>query len=187
MEELKDSLTLIKQDLVTKKIVSVENTSKESIEKLASKQENLLTDCDLDSILWTGNFELATLQKLTSSGHLSFPSLLPVVTLDLEQKVLMQAFVNTTALSETFRTGFANYFSRSRNKIWLKGESSDNRQEIVDVYNSVGNSFFIYVVKQKIAACHEGFYSCFYRKLNQDQSLTQIDFDRKFKPEKVYG
>ena len=99
----------------------------------------------------------------------------------------MQAFVNTTALSETFRTGFANYFSRSRNKIWLKGESSDNRQEIVDVYNSVGNSFFIYVVKQKIAACHEGFYSCFYRKLNQDQSLTQIDFDRKFKPEKVYG
>jgi phosphoribosyl-AMP cyclohydrolase len=145
MEVLKDSLTLIKQDLVTKKIVSVENTSKESIEKLASKQENLLTDCDLDSILWTGNFELATLQKLTSSGHLSFPSLLPVVTLDLEQKVLMQAFVNTTALSETFRTGFANYFSRSRNKIWLKGESSDNRQEIVDVYNSVGKFFFLFM------------------------------------------
>ena len=100
---------------------------------------------------------------------------------------MMQAFLNLEAISKMFETGFAVYFSRSRNKIWLKGESSDNRQKIEKVYYNRKEFFFVYVVSQKLAACHEGYYSCFFRKIETDRSFTQIDFDRKFQPEKVYG
>jgi phosphoribosyl-AMP cyclohydrolase len=146
-----------------------------------------LVDCDLDSVLCIGKYELAKFKRISSVEGFSFTELLPVITIDSENKVLMQAYLNIGALSETFKTGYANYFSRSRNKIWLKGESSDHKQEMIQVEYSSKNSLFIYVVKQSIAACHDGFYSCFYRKINLDGSFSQIDFDRKFEPEKVYG
>ncbi len=187
METLKTTLTLIKQDANTKKIVSVESISSKLIKSMISKDEMLLVDCDLDAVLHVGNFTLAEQNIITPENKFSFSELLPVVAVDLEGKVLMQAFLNSMALAETFKTGYATYFSRSRNKIWLKGESSDNKQELVEAYYTEKNSFFVYVVKQKTAACHEGFYSCFFRKINPDGHFTQIDFDRKFKPEKVYG
>jgi phosphoribosyl-AMP cyclohydrolase len=187
VEEIKNPITIIKQDSMSKKIVSVKSISPESFfSESESSNENLI-DCDLDSILSIGNYEVTALKKIQSADSFTFTDLLPVVTVDSDGKVLMQAFLNSHSLSETFGTKFANYFSRSRNKNWLKGESSDNKQEILEVYFSEKDSFFVYVVKQKMAACHEGFYSCFYRKINSDKSLIQIDFDRKFKPEKVYG
>lgn len=187
MEELKNPITIIRQDSKSKKIVSVKSITTESFfSEMETSNENLI-DCDLDSILSIGNYEVTALKKIESIDSVSFSDLLPVVAVDLDGKVLMQAFLNSHSLKETFRTKFANYFSRSRNKNWLKGESSDNKQEILEVYFSEKELFFVYVVKQKMAACHEGFYSCFYRKINPNRSLIQIDFDRKFKPEKVYG
>lgn len=88
------------------------------------------------------------MEEITNSNEFSFSGLLPVVTVDLENRVLMQAFLNLEAISKMFETGFAVYFSRSRNKIWLKGESSDNRQKIEKVYYNRKEFFFVYVVSQ---------------------------------------
>jgi phosphoribosyl-AMP cyclohydrolase len=187
MELLKEKICLIKQDKDSMRISSLKTISSEKLFSEISIHSNSFIDCDLDSVLSIGKYELADLKEVLYSHDFSFSGLLPVVTIDLESKVLMQAYLNLEALSETFKTGYANYFSRSRNKIWLKGESSDNKQKINKVFYSEQDSFFVYSVSQNLAACHEGFYSCFFRKINTDGSFEQIDFDRKFKPEKVYG
>ena len=77
----------------------------------------------------------------------------------------MQAYADRQALKLTFDTGFAHYFSRSRNNLWKKGETSGNVQKILDIYVDCDGDCILYVVEQKGAACHTGEYSCFYRKL----------------------
>ncbi|MBP9885449.1 MAG: phosphoribosyl-AMP cyclohydrolase [Leptospiraceae bacterium] len=187
MEKLKQTVSVIKQDIESKCITSVESISSENFSAELQNAKEVFVDCDLDSVLCLGDYGRSDIKPVTSYENFIFPSLIPVVALDSDNKVLMQAFVNKEALENTLNTGFANYFSRSRNKIWLKGESSDNKQKILNIYFSQKGSFFIYVVNQKKAACHEGFYSCFFRKMELNGGFTQIDFDRKFLPEKVYG
>lgn len=185
MNNIKENITIIEQDFETKKIISVKTMPSNSLNSKNLIEKKHFIDCDLDSILVSGKYELIQTQKIKSSKDISFSNLLPVVTVDAAGKVLMQAFVNEEALEKTLESGFAVYFSRSRNKIWLKGESSNNKQKIIDI--QYADSFFVYIVKQDLAACHEGFYSCFYRQLLADGSIAQIDFDRKFLPDKVYG
>lgn len=187
MEKLKPIISVVKQDIDSKCITSIESISSDNFAVHLEFAKEVFVDCDLDSVLTFGDYGRSDIKPVSSFENFDFSELLPVVTLDSDNKVLMQAFINLEALKKTFETGFANYFSRSRNKIWLKGESSDNRQKILHIYFSQKGSFFVYVVDQKIAACHEGFYSCFFRKVELDGSFTQIDFDRKFLPEKVYG
>ena len=115
--------------------------------------------------------------------------LVPAIIQDAVTKnVLMLGYMNEEAYNETLRSGKVCYYSRSRKKLWRKGEESGNVQHLKSIYfDCDADAILVKVQQVGGAACHEGFYSCFYRKLNQDQSLTQIDFDRKFKPEKVYG
>jgi phosphoribosyl-AMP cyclohydrolase len=92
--------------------------------------------------------------------------LLPVVVQDAETKeVLMLAYVNREALKKTFETGIAHYWSRSKKKLWMKGEMSGNTQQIVDIRVDCDADTVLYVVKQKGVACHTGNYSCFFKKL----------------------
>ena len=92
--------------------------------------------------------------------------LLPVVTVDAHsRRVLMQAWVNSEALKITVSGGSAVYWSRSRGKLWKKGEQSGNTQRIVDVYLDCDNDSLLYEVEQKGGiACHTGRESCFYQK-----------------------
>ena len=92
--------------------------------------------------------------------------LLPVVTVDANsRRVLMQAWVNSEALEITVSGGSAVYWSRSRGKLWKKGEQSGNTQRIVDVYLDCDNDSLLYEVEQKGGiACHTGRESCFYQK-----------------------
>lgn len=95
--------------------------------------------------------------------------LVPVVVQDKEsKKVVMQAYVNKEALKLTFETGYAHYFSRSRNKLWKKGETSGNIQKIHNVFVDCDGDCLLYVVSQVGAACHTGEYSCFYRELKKE-------------------
>ena len=91
--------------------------------------------------------------------------LLPVVTVDANsRRVLMQAWVNSEALEITVSGGSAVYWSRSRGKLWKKGEQSGNTQRIVDVYLDCDNDSLLYEVEQKGGiACHTGRESCFYQ------------------------
>jgi len=113
--------------------------------------------------------------------------LVPAVAQDADSgEVLMLAWMNREAFEETTRTGKAVYFSRSRNKLWRKGEESGHTQEIVGVYIDCDADTVLLKVRQVGgAACHEGYKSCFFRKL-EDGELTVVS-ERIFDPKNVYG
>ena len=91
--------------------------------------------------------------------------LIPVVTQDAESKaMLMLAYANKEALEKTLSTGFAHYWSRSRGKLWMKGETSGHTQKIVRVVADCDYDALLYVVKQKGPACHTGEATCFHHE-----------------------
>ena len=91
--------------------------------------------------------------------------LVPVVTQDESGEILMLAYADKEALQLTLKTKKAHYFSRSRQKLWLKGETSGNIQEVQEVLVDCDQDAVLYRIKQKGVACHTGNRSCFYRKL----------------------
>jgi phosphoribosyl-AMP cyclohydrolase len=106
--------------------------------------------------------ELGTTLNLKLDQH----GLITAVTVDAESgRVLMVAFMNAAALEKTLATGKATYWSRSRQKFWVKGEESGNTQEVVGVTIDCDQDAVIVRVRQKGAACHNGFESCFYRQI----------------------
>ena len=111
--------------------------------------------------------------------------MIPVIAQDFTSKeVLMLAFMNQEAWKKTLETGKACYFSRSRNKLWMKGEQSGNVQLVKEVYIDCDEDTVLLMVEQVgNAACHKGYKSCFYRKLNGD---LKIIGEKIFDPEKVY-
>lgn len=92
--------------------------------------------------------------------------LVPVVTQDAKSgKVLMVAYANKEAVELTLKTHMAHYWSRSRNKLWKKGEESGNMQKVHDVLIDCDGDTLLYVVDQTGPACHTGNETCFFRKL----------------------
>ena len=100
-------------------------------------------------------------------------------------QVLMFAFANRQAISNGLRDGKWWFFSRSRNKLWLKGEESDHVQHVVDVRMDCDGDALLVRVNQEGGACHVGYRSCFYRKLNADGEMD-IDSEKIFDPNQVY-
>jgi phosphoribosyl-AMP cyclohydrolase len=91
--------------------------------------------------------------------------LIPVVTQDAETKaMLMLAYANKEALEKTLSTGFAHYWSRSRGKLWMKGETSGHTQKIVRVVADCDYDALLYIVEQKGPACHTGEATCFHHE-----------------------
>lgn len=104
------------------------------------------------------------------AGQLVWPEdgLLPVVVQAGEGgQVLMQAWVNREALRAAVREGRGIYFSRSRNEIWVKGETSGHRQRLLEVRVDCDGDSLLYIVEQEGAACHTGERSCYFRRLGE--------------------
>ena len=96
--------------------------------------------------------------------------LITVVTQSTETgEVLMQAYANREALELTLSSGYAHYWSRSRRKLWKKGESSGNVQKINRILVDCDADALIYQVQQKGSACHTGAANCFFRELAKDK------------------
>lgn len=110
-------------------------------------------------------------------------------------EILMIANMNKEALKKTIETGKAHYWSTSRNKQWLKGESSGHTQEVEEILVDCDMDAIVLKIKQNGAACHEGYYSCFFRDLDfknspdiddlKDNDL-KINQKRVFNPDDVY-
>ena len=95
--------------------------------------------------------------------------LVPAIAQDDESgKVLMMAWMNSEAIKETLKTGMACYYSRSRSKLWRKGEESGQTQTIKDFRVDCDGDTVLMVVKQKGVACHTGRHSCFFKSINDD-------------------
>jgi phosphoribosyl-AMP cyclohydrolase len=112
--------------------------------------------------------------------------LVPAVAQDADTgEVLMLAWMNREAYEETLRTGRACYYSRSRRKLWRKGEESGHVQEVRGVFvDCDADTILLKVVQIGGAACHEGYKSCFFRRVQGDG--LQVVAERVFDPSQVY-
>jgi phosphoribosyl-AMP cyclohydrolase len=113
--------------------------------------------------------------------------LLPAIAQDADTgDVLMMAWMNAESYAETLATNRAVYFSRSRNKLWRKGEESGNVQQVEGVYLDCDADTILLKVRQiGGAACHEGYRSCFFRRVTPNG--LQVVGQRVFDPAAVYG
>lgn len=114
--------------------------------------------------------------------------LLPAIAQDAETgAVLMMAWMNQESFEETLATGQAVYFSRSRNQLWRKGESSGHRQTVREVRVDCDRDTILLLVDQVGAACHEGYASCFFRRVEPENHSLEIVEERLVDPNEVYG
>lgn len=112
--------------------------------------------------------------------------LLPVIVQDINRgEVLMLAWMDKEALKKTITSGKAYFWSRSRKKLWLKGESSGHYQLVRELWIDCDEDTLLIKVDQIKAACHKGYKSCFFRQINKEGKLELIG-EKVFEPGKVY-
>lgn len=113
--------------------------------------------------------------------------LIPAIVQDYKSgEVLMLAYMNEEAFNKTLKTGKGVFYSRSRDKIWVKGETSGHVQLVKEIFIDCDNDTVLLKVEQKGGACHTGFYSCFYRKYDKDKKELKEVGKKVFSPEDVY-
>jgi phosphoribosyl-AMP cyclohydrolase len=113
--------------------------------------------------------------------------LIPAVIVDVsDHRVLTLCFMNQDALEKTIETGKVHVFRRSKNRLMLKGETSGHTQSVEEVFLDCEGKSLVIKVKQKVAACHAGYMSCYYRKYNDKTDNIEIIEEKVFDPEKTY-
>lgn len=129
---------------------------------------------------------MSTLEESIKGLKYDAAGLIPAVIVDANTKVvLMVAYMNEASLLDTIKTGKTHFWSRSRQKYWMKGESSGHTQDVQAIYTDCDKDTIVIEAIQHGAACHDGYYSCFYRKLNP---AGEWDIIAKplFDPKQVY-
>jgi phosphoribosyl-AMP cyclohydrolase len=101
-------------------------------------------------------------------------------------EVLMMAWMNRESLAKTVETGKTHFYSRSRGKLWLKGETSGHVQQVKSIATDCDKDTLLIKVEQVGAACHDGYYSCFYREHQPLAGEWKVVGRKVFEPEKVY-
>lgn len=132
-------------------------------------------------------------ESLTFAPRFDENGLIPCITTSAKTgTVLMLAWVNDEAIRQSIKTGQAHYWSRSRQKLWHKGEHSGNTQKIIEMRTDCDQDcLWISVEMTEEASCHTGRQSCFYRAIDLKEGANSgqmhfIDADRLFDPNKVY-
>jgi phosphoribosyl-AMP cyclohydrolase len=124
---------------------------------------------------------LNTRFKFNSDG------LIPAIVQDaVSKRVLMMAWMNESSLRTTLETGLMHYWSRSRQKYWLKGETSGHTQRVVHWFADCDADTLLFAVEQTGGACHTGYESCFFQEFDRTGSPLEITDHPIFDPEKTY-
>lgn len=119
--------------------------------------------------------------KLDSNG------LIPAIVQDRDTgEVLMMGYMDLEALKRTLREKKAVFYSRSRKKYWVKGETSGHTQEVLEVLTDCDQDTVLIRVRQKGGACHLGYRSCFVQLVNEKGELEKITQEKVFDPKSVY-
>ena len=125
-------------------------------------------------------------QKIKTLIKFNYQQLVPAIIQDAKsQKVLTLCYMNDTALRATLETGFVHVFRRSQNKLMKKGETSGHTQALREFRIDCEGKSLLFVIDQKVAGCHKGFFSCYFEKVKNDGSKEVTD-PLVFQPEKVY-
>lgn len=122
-------------------------------------------------------------------NNLKFNSqnLIPAIIQDVNNnEILMMAYMNKESLIKTLKTGKTHFYSRSRQKIWKKGETSGHTQTVKEILIDCDMDTLLIKVQQEGGACHTGYRSCFFRKVEGKFDNLRIIAKKVFDPEKVY-
>lgn len=112
--------------------------------------------------------------------------LVETIVQDNETKdILMLAYSNKESLEKTLKTGIAWYYSRSRKKVWMKGEESGNIQKIKNIFIDCDEDTLLFLVNQRNGSCHKGYKSCFFRKIEAEG--IKLSNEKVFDPKEIYG
>ena len=131
-------------------------------------------------------FRVASLEETVRGLKYDEHGLIPAIIQEASSRqVLMMAYMNAEALLATIRTGKTNFWSRSRRKYWVKGESSGHTQDVHSIRIDCDMDTVLIEVTQYGAACHNGYFHCFYRQLTKD-GQWQVTEKQVFDPEQVY-
>ena len=137
--------------------------------------------------MWGGVALIGEMDALFSQLKFDSSGLIPAIVQDaISGEVLMMAWMNREALEKTVTTGKTHFFSRSRNKLWLKGESSGHVQMVKSIAVDCDQDVLLVKVEQVGAACHEGYYSCFFREHQRAGKDWKIVGKKVFEPQDVY-
>jgi phosphoribosyl-AMP cyclohydrolase len=101
-------------------------------------------------------------------------------------RVLMFAWMNHESLENTLKTGLMTYWSRSRQKLWLKGETSGHTQRVVRWFVDCDKDVLLFEVEQTTGACHTGYESCFFQELDRSAQLLEVRESKQFDDQSVY-
>ena len=127
-------------------------------------------------------FEMKFIEKLKFNDD----GLIPAIVQEASSgRVVMMAWMNEASLKSTIETGNTHFWSRSRQKYWMKGESSGHTQEVKDIAFDCDGDTLLIQVEQHGAACHEGYKSCFFRSIDEEGDFDVTE-ERLVNPEEVY-
>lgn len=102
-------------------------------------------------------------------------------------EVLMMGYMNRESIEKTIQSGRVHFWSRSRQKLWLKGESSGHYQEVKQIYFDCDADTLLIKVNQIGGACHTGYRSCFYRRVEEGGKRVEVIGNKVFDPQKAYS
>jgi len=131
------------------------------------------------------NFQIQNVEEFINNLKFDDKGLITAVIQDFQNnEVLMVAYMNAEAVRKTIEGPLVNFYSRSRQKMWIKGESSGHTQTVKEIAFDCDKDCLLIKVDQKVAACHVGYRSCFYRKIEDGKIVT---FGQKvFNEDEVY-
>lgn len=125
---------------------------------------------------------------LVENLHFDEKGLIPAIIVDNEDgRVLTLCYMNKEALEKTLETGKVHVFRRSQNRLMLKGETSGHTQRVKEVFIDCEGNSVLFKVDQKVAACHAGYRSCYYRGYNPKTQALEVRESRVFDPKVVYS
>lgn len=111
--------------------------------------------------------------------------LIPGIVQDINNnEILMVGYMNREAVDRTFKGPYVTFYSRSRNKMWVKGESSGHTQTVKEIYIDCDADCILVKAVQNVAACHEGYRSCFFRKI--EDGKVSVIAEKIFEEDNVY-
>jgi phosphoribosyl-AMP cyclohydrolase len=113
--------------------------------------------------------------------------LVPAIIQEVSGEVLTLCYMTREAIEKTLETGIVHLFRRSKGRLMIKGETSGHTQHVKELrVDCAGNSLLL-VVEQKVAGCHKGYMSCYYRRYDPETGDYEVTAEKVFDPEDVYG